>query len=108
MTRDVIYDSILSKNKKVLHEKVGKAILGVYEDEIESYYEALAEHFNRSENYEAAANYWRFAANGAARLNLMQEAISFCNRQIVCIERLPQTEPFQKKNIRARVALAGY
>ncbi len=108
LTRDVIYDSILGKNKKVLHEKVGNAILEVYQDRIELYYEVLADHFTRSENYGIAADYWRFASSKAAQANLVLEAIYYCEQQAFCLEKLPQTKSVQKKRVHATITSASY
>ncbi len=51
LTREVVYDSILAKRKKKLHEEIGNAIEELYKDNIGEYYEVLSEHYFLSENY---------------------------------------------------------
>ncbi|NLD49520.1 MAG: tetratricopeptide repeat protein [Clostridiaceae bacterium] len=57
MEREVIYDSILNKNKKELHKKIGEIIEARYSKEIEDYYEILFTHFNKAGNIKKAAGY---------------------------------------------------
>ena len=52
LTQEVVYDSILSRRKKTLHEAIGNAIENLYKENISEYYEILVEHFIKSENYE--------------------------------------------------------
>ena len=59
LTREVVYDSILSKRKKILHETIGNSIEGLYKDNLDEYYGVLIEHFINGENYEKGAEYSR-------------------------------------------------
>lgn len=57
MEREVIYDSILNKNKRELHKRIGELIEEKYSREIEGYYETLFTHFNKSGYNKKAAEY---------------------------------------------------
>ena len=108
LTREVVYDSILSKRKKSLHNKIGEAIENLSGENIEEQYGILAEHFIEGENYEKGFEYSKFAAKRAIKTASPNEAIAHAKRCIPCIERLPQTDAIKKRVIDARVVLAGY
>ena len=108
LTREVVYDSILSPRKKTLHDKVGQIILILFQDNIEQLYEILAGHFNKSENYEAGAKYWKLAARKASKSDLNLEAIDLCRKALFCLEKMPESDWVQLEKIKTRIALSEY
>jgi len=60
--REVIYDSILNKNKMELHKKIGEYLETTYSRDIENYYEAISIHFIKAGMYKKAADYYFKAA----------------------------------------------
>ena len=108
LTREVVYDSILTKKNKRLHEQIGKAIEKLYKDKIDEHYGLLAEHFIASENYENGAEYSKLAARKAQKAGSYKEAIAQAQKRVFCLESLPPIPENQKKIIDARTALAGY
>jgi class 3 adenylate cyclase/tetratricopeptide (TPR) repeat protein len=108
LTREVVYDSILTQRKKALHENIGNAIEKLYADNIDAYHVVLAEHYNTSENYAKAAEHCMLAGRKAARAVSFTDAIYFGDRWVRCLEKLPQTEAVEKKIIDARTTLAFY
>jgi class 3 adenylate cyclase/tetratricopeptide (TPR) repeat protein len=108
LTRDVVYDSILRKRRKALHGRVGDAIEELYKDNINQHYEALAEHYIASENYERGAAYSKLSAKKSEKAGSFKDASEYQKKSISCLERLPQTEETQKKIIDARTTLANY
>jgi len=108
LTRDVVYDSILSKRRKKLHGHVGNAIEELYKDNINEHYEVLAEHYIASENYEKAAEYSTLAARVAEMVGSLNDAIAYSEKAVACLEKLPETEEITEKIIDARTALGMY
>lgn len=108
LTRQVVYDSILKKEKKRLHEKIGHAIMDLHGDNLGDFYGVLAEHFIASGNHEKGAEFSELAGKGAQRESSYSDAIGFCKKGISCLEKLPITEEVQRKMIDARTTLAGY
>ena len=108
LTREVVYDSILTKRKKKLHEEIGNAIEDLYKENIDGQYGVLAEHYIAGENYEKGAEYSRLAGKKAQKAGSFKEAIEYAKKGIYCLERLPITDATQKKIIDARTRLAGY
>ena len=108
LTREVVYDSILAKRKKTLHEKIGNAIEELYKGNLSEHYEVLAEHYFLSENYLKSAEYTRLASRKAGKTASLNDAIAHTKNRITSLERLPQSEDVQKQIIDARSALGLY
>jgi len=108
LTREVVYDSILAKKKKRLHEEIGNAIEELYKDNLSEYYEVLAEHYFLSENYLKSAEYSRLASRKAEKTASLNDAIVFAKKRIASIEQLPRTEDVEKQIIDARTVLGLY
>jgi tetratricopeptide (TPR) repeat protein len=105
LTREVVYDSILAKRKKKLHEEIGNAIEQLYKDNLSEHFEVLAEHYFLSENYLKSAEYSRFASRKAEKTGSLNDAIAHTKKRITSLERLPQTEDVEKQIIDARAVL---
>lgn len=108
LTREVVYDSILTKKRKTLHEKIGLAIEKLYKDRIDEHYGVLAEHYIASGSYEKGADYSKLGARKALKAGSYKEAVAYSQKRVFCLESLLPTEDIQKKIIDARTALAGY
>ena len=108
LTREVVYDSILSIKKKQIHAKIARAIEDLYGKNICDCYGILSNHFMESENYEKAAEYARLEARKYQKAASFKDAVEYVKRSIVCLERLPQKETVQKRLIDARVVLSAY
>jgi tetratricopeptide (TPR) repeat protein len=108
LTREVVYDSILAKRKKRLHEGIGNAIEGLNKDSLGEHYEVLSEHYFLSENYSKAAEYSRLSSRKAEKAASLDGAIAHTKKRIISLERLPQTDDVQKQIIDARTSLGLY
>jgi class 3 adenylate cyclase/tetratricopeptide (TPR) repeat protein len=105
LTREVVYDSILTKRKKILHGEIGNRIEELYKDNLDEYYGVLAEHFINNENYDKGAEYSKLVERKAEKAASFIDAISYSEKRIACLEKLPVTDDVQKKIIDARVSL---
>jgi len=108
VTREVVYDSILAKRKKKLHEVIGNAIEELYRDNLSEHYEVLAEHYFLSENYSKGAEYSRLASKKAEKTASLNDAITHAKKRITSLEKSFQTDNVQKQIIDARVVLGLY
>jgi class 3 adenylate cyclase/tetratricopeptide (TPR) repeat protein len=108
LTREVIYDSILGKKKKELHEEIGKGIEELYQDSLAEHSGVLAEHFFMSENYAKAAEYFKIAGRKAEKAVSFPDATAYAKKRVICLEKLPMTAQGQKRIIDARTVLALY
>ena len=108
LTREVVYDSILTRRKKALHEEISNAIEEIYKENLDEHYGILAEHFIASENYQKGAEYSRLTGKKAEKSASFPVAIEYANKGVACLEKLPQKEDLQKTIIDARVTLGIY
>jgi tetratricopeptide (TPR) repeat protein len=108
LIREVVYDSILVKRKKKLHEEIGNAIEELYRENLGEHYEVLAEHYFLSENYLKSAEYSRLAGRKAEKAASLNDAIAFAKKRIASIEQLPQAEDVEKQIVDARTVLGLY
>ena len=108
LTREVVYDSILTSRKKKLHEDIGNTIEDLYKDNIEEHYGVLSEHYISSGNYEKGAKYCRLAGKKAEKAASFTNAIEYTRKRIVCLEKLPPKEDLQERIIGARSTLGLY
>ena len=108
LTREVVYDSMLAKRKRKLHEEIGSAIEELYKDNLSEHYEVLAEHYFLGENYLKSAEYSRSAGRKAEKTASLNDAIAYSKKRVTSLERLPKTENVQKQIIDARTVLGLY
>jgi tetratricopeptide (TPR) repeat protein len=108
LTREVVYDSIIAKRKKTLHEEIGKAVEELYRDNLSEHYEVLAEHYFLSENYLKSADYSRLASRKAEKTASLNDAITYTKKRVTSLERLSLTGDVEKQIIDARTALGLY
>jgi tetratricopeptide (TPR) repeat protein len=105
LTQEVVYDSILTRKKKELHNKIGQSIEQIYQDNLHEHYGILAEHFISSDNFENGAKYCRLAGKKAEKAVSLNDAIAYGEKQVTCLEKLPKTEGLEKNIIDARTTL---
>jgi class 3 adenylate cyclase/tetratricopeptide (TPR) repeat protein len=108
LTREVVYDSLLTRRKKQLHEKIGEVMERLYRNNLGEHTDVLAEHFIKSENFEKGAEFSRLAGKKARKRSAYGDAISYTYKELFCLEKMPDSPAVQKSIIDARVALANY
>jgi tetratricopeptide (TPR) repeat protein len=108
LTQEVVYDSILTRGKKKLHEEIGHAIEQLFIGNLHEHYGILAEHFISSENFEKGTNYCRLAGKKAEKAGSLDDSISYGEKQVACLEKLPRTDDVEKNLIDARTKLGLY
>ena len=91
LTREVVYDSILTTRKKELHEEIGKAIEEIYSERFEEFSELLAYHSFRGEDWERAQRYNRHAGLKALSLSAYKEAQGYFEKALESLTKLSRT-----------------
>jgi tetratricopeptide (TPR) repeat protein len=108
LTREVVYDSILTQKRKQLHDRIGSAIEEIYRDNLVEHYGVLAGHFTEGDSFEKGAKYSELAAKKANTAASATEVFNYAKNRIFCTEKLPSSDTVKKKIIDARTALAAY
>jgi tetratricopeptide (TPR) repeat protein len=97
LTREVVYDSILTRKKKNLHEEIGNAIEELYADRIEEQYELLAHHYGLAEDWKKAVHFGRLAAEKAHKLTQFQQAVTLYEQTTEWLLKLPENKIRQER-----------
>ena len=88
LTQEVAYSSLLLKRKKEIHEKIGRAMEGLYSGSPEEYYGLLAFHYERAEIPDKALHYLSRAADRAKAIYANEESIAFYRAAIEQVSKL--------------------
>ncbi len=108
LTREVVYDAILSKKKRALHHKVGLAIETVHQKELSDYVSVLAHHFMKSEEFAKGAEYLKRSSKKAQKNASLNDAIVYARKRVEALESLESSDDVIKKIIGARTSLGLY
>jgi tetratricopeptide (TPR) repeat protein len=106
MTQEVVYNSLLLKKRKQIHEKIANSLEALYAKRLEEFYEMLAYHYSRSENPEKAYLYLKLAGSKATRNYSNWEALRFYKEAIDVLEKMPGTEENKREQINVRLSMA--
>ena len=106
LTQEVAYSSLLVKRRKELHEKIGQAIEELYPDKLEEFYEALAYHYLRGENWEKAYQYLVSAGMKAGTRYSLWEAFRLGKEALNVLSKMPRTDENKRRGMDARELLA--
>ncbi len=82
LTREAAYNSILLRERREFHLRVGEAVEQLFGDRLEENAHLLAYHFHQAEDKERALKYSAMAGHVAARLYASDEAITHYTRAI--------------------------
>jgi tetratricopeptide (TPR) repeat protein len=99
LTQEVAYNSLLARRKKEIHENIGKAIEEIYVERLEEFYEMLAYHYSKSENFEKAYQYLKLSGIKATEKHSPQEAFHHYKEAINALKQMPESEDNKKAQI---------
>lgn len=55
LTQEVVYNGLLMKERRLIHEKIGQVMEGLFHDHLPEFYETLAYHYSLSDNARKAS-----------------------------------------------------
>ena len=99
LTQEVAYNSLLMKERRLIHENIGKAIEDLNRDRLEEFYEVLAYHYTRSDNRIKAIHYLKLAGNKSIRNNALWESYHFYAEAIGVLRQMPESDQRKKEQI---------
>jgi class 3 adenylate cyclase/tetratricopeptide (TPR) repeat protein len=108
LTLETFYGSLLTGQRKALHQKIGEALEALHSGRTNEYCDALTRHFTECGLHDKVADYATTAARKVHKSGSYEDAIAYSKTAIDALERLPITEALQKKIIDARVKLSSY
>ncbi|MDB4443906.1 AAA family ATPase, partial [bacterium] len=99
VTQEVAYNSLLSQKRKDIHEKIGAAIEEVHSEKLEEFFEMLAHHYSKSNNFEKAYHFLKLSGDKVMRNHSATEAFCYYKDAISALKKLPESEENTRKQL---------
>ena len=105
LTQEVSYNSILQERRKLLHERIGRAIEELYPSSIDDHLDELAHHYSRSGNSAKALDYLESAGLRAVRRLAYGEAMRNLAAALELLERTPSSHERDRREFALQTSL---
>ena len=89
LTQEVAYSSLLSERRRAIHERAGRTVEELYVGQLDSHYNALAHHYQSSDNFAKAIEYLLLAGGQAVDRGAYVQGGTNAQVALKLIERLP-------------------
>lgn len=99
LTQEVAYSSLLHKKRKEMHLKIGRAIESLYRQRLDEFYEILAQHYSKSNDFEKAYQYLKLSGKKAMKNYSNWEAFNFYKQALQALNQLPETQDNKRNQI---------
>ena len=103
LTQEVVYNGLLMKERRLIHEKIGLVMEELFQDHLPEFYEILAYHYSQSDNFPKAYEYLKLSGGKAAKNYASQEAIRFYKEALRMLDT--QSESLRNKKEKLKVSL---
>jgi class 3 adenylate cyclase/tetratricopeptide (TPR) repeat protein len=107
LAQEVAYQTLLAPARKLLHQKVGKAMEAIFSERLDQYRALLAYHFFRGEDWEKAFEYSAGEADAAVQLYAYAEAREHYHRALDSLKYLPDNVSNRQKQVDISVRLVN-
>jgi predicted ATPase len=107
LTQEVAYNSLLSKRRKVIHAAIGKAIESLHSRRLDEFYEILAYHYSKSDDFEKAYHFLKLSGKKSTRNYSNWEAFRFYKEALEALNKLPDSRDNKKNQIDVILLMAG-
>jgi hypothetical protein len=91
LIQEVAYNTILLNKRKELHAGIARAIEQLYADRLVEFYELLAFHYEKAEEWDKAAEYLSKSGHKAGEMYSGEESKAFFERKSVAVRNLYQS-----------------
>ena len=105
LTQEVAYGTVLHEQRKTLHERTSQALEELYRLSLSDHYNALAHHYQLSENTAKAVEYLELAGHQAVQQSANKEAVRHFSTAIERLQALPDTSERRQHELALQVAL---
>jgi class 3 adenylate cyclase len=88
LIQEVAYNTILLNKRKELHATIAQAIEELFPDRLMEFYELLAFHYEKAEQWDKAAEYLSKSGHKAGQMYTGEESKGFFERKAVAVKKL--------------------
>ncbi|MBI3112676.1 MAG: protein kinase [Ignavibacteriales bacterium] len=88
LIQEVAYNTILTEKRKKLHGLIARAVEQLYSERLKEFYELLAFHYEKAEEWDKAAEYLSRAGRKVSEIYSREESSGFVKRKEEALEKL--------------------
>ena len=107
LTQEVAYNSVLAERRRITHDRIGRSIETLYNEQLDDHVDELARHYGRGTDLEKALQYLRTAAGQAMRRDAYDESIANLNRALELLRSMPESPSRDREELTLQQALAS-
>ncbi len=74
ITQEVVYNNLLKKDRREIHERIGMVIEELFKDRLSEFYETLAYHFKQGQSVQKAVHYLMLSGEKSLKKYAVEEA----------------------------------
>jgi tetratricopeptide (TPR) repeat protein len=100
LTQEVVYNGLLLKERRLIHEKIGLVMEELLHDHLPEFYETLAYHYSQSDNFQKAYEYLKLSGEKAAKNYANNETIRFYKEAIRMLDAQPDSLENKKEKLK--------
>jgi class 3 adenylate cyclase len=100
LTQEVVYNGLLMKERRSIHEKIGLVMEELLQDHLPEFYETLAYHYSQSDNAQKAYEYLKLSGEKAAKNYANNEAIRFYREALRMLDAQPESLENKKEKLK--------
>ena len=105
LTQEVVYNGLLIKERRLIHEKIGLVMEELLHDHLPEFYETLAYHYSQSDNFQKAYEYLKLSGDKAAKNYANNEAIRFYKEAIRMLDAQPESLENKKEKLKVHLMM---
>ncbi len=106
LTQEVAYSSLLLERRRLLHERIAKALEAMFVDSIDDHLVELAYHYSRSSNDSRAIDYLTRAASQAQQRSAYSQAAAYLTQALTLLDNQPAGPERDRKEIAIHAGMA--
>jgi tetratricopeptide (TPR) repeat protein len=105
LTQEVVYNGLLIKERRLIHEKIGLVMEELFHDHLPEFYEILAYHYSQADNSQKACAYLKLSGDKAAKNYANNEAIRFYKEAIRMLDTQPESLENKKEKLKVHLMM---
>ena len=105
LTQEVVYNGLLIKERRLIHEKIGLVMEELLQDHLPEFYETLAYHYSQSDNFQKAYEYLKLSGDKAVKNYANNEAIRFYKEAIRMLDAQPESLENKKEKLKVHLMM---
>jgi tetratricopeptide (TPR) repeat protein len=105
LTQEVVYNGLLIKERRSIHEKIGLVMEELLHDHLPEFYETLAYHYSQSDNFQKAYDYLKLSGDKAAKNYAHNEAIRFYKEALQMLDAQPESLENKKEKLKLHLMM---